>query len=216
MNMEVSSHAYPFCLAAVMWLFLLLAVGRAERHVSPVQKWGLGLIALGGVFILVGNLPLWSLALSFFPNPSILLMCLVMVSLWTQLTGRRVFRAGEWRAAWAFGAIAGSVLYFHSFLYGPIDLYFFGWDREGVIVCTALLGLSFLVNGNRFGIVFIGVLPAFGMDILESSNGWDYLIDPIYWLLGMGVCLVRGGAWLVRGSRARRISNDAVASVRRR
>jgi hypothetical protein len=203
MNMEAFSLFYVVYLTAVIWLGLLFVVGRKKRQLLPVQKGGLGVIACGSVFILVKGLPLWKLVFSFHPNPSLPLMGLVMIALWKKLTDWTIFRPEEWRAAWIFGAVAGSTLYLHSFVYGPVDLYFFGWDSEPVIVCMAGLGLIFLVNGNRFGILFIAALLAFGMDILESSNGWDYVIDPAYWLIGMGVTLRTGVAWLFRRSRAR-------------
>ncbi|MBP7142495.1 MAG: hypothetical protein KBA71_11355 [Opitutaceae bacterium] len=210
MNREAFSLLYVVYLTAVIWLGLLFVVRGKKRQLLPAQKWGLGLVACGGVFILVKGLPLWTLVFSFYPNPSLPLMGLVMIALWKQMTGWTVFRPEEWRAAWIFGAVAGSTLYLHSFMYGPVDLYFFGWDSEPVIVCTAGFGLIFLVNGNRFGILFIAALLAFGMDILGSANGWDYVIDPAYWLIGMGVTLSKGSAWFVRRSRARWRSRHAL------
>ncbi|HRE83173.1 MAG TPA: hypothetical protein PLN52_19165 [Opitutaceae bacterium] len=197
---------YIIYLIALIWLGLLYAVSgrrRGRRPVSVLQKWGLGLVAAGSVFVLVKGLPLWTMVFSFYPNPSLPLMCLVMIALWKQLTGHTLFRAEEWRAAWIFGAVAGTTLYLHSFLYGPVDLYFFGWDSEPVVACTVGFGLVFLANGNRFGILFIVALLAFGIDTLESANGWDYLIDPAYWMVGLGITATKGTGWLLRRWRSR-------------
>lgn len=201
---------YIVYLIAVIWLGLLYAVGgRGRRPVSLLQKWGLGLVAVGSMFPLVKELPLWTMVFSFYPNPSLPLICLVMIALWKQLTGHVLFRAEEWRAAWIFGAVAGTTLYLHSFLYGPVDLYFFGWDSEPVIVCAVSFGLIFLANGNRFGILFIVALLAFGIDTLESANGWDYLIDPAYWIIGLGVTTTKGLSWWLRRWRERTRETEA-------
>lgn len=195
---------YIVYLIAVIWLGLLYTLrGRGRRPLSLLQKSGLGLVAAASMFVLVKDLPLWTMVFSFYPNPSLPLMCLVAIALWKQLTGHTLFRSEEWRAAWIFGAVAGTTLYLHSFLYGPVDLYFFGWDSEPVIVCTVSFGLVFLANGNRFGILFIVALLAFGIDTLESANGWDYLIDPAYWMIGVAVTATKGMSWWFGRWRAR-------------
>lgn len=212
MNFDPLQLFYAVYVVAVVWLGLLWAAAKKKgRALSVLQRLGVGLVAAGSLLIMVDGLPLWSAVFSLYPNPSLLLVGMVTVALWKRLTGISLFRPEEWRAGWLFGAVGGCTLYLHSMVHGPYDLYFFGWDRETVIACTAGLGVVFLVNGNRFGILFIAALLAFGADILESANGWDYLIDPAYWLIGTTITTIHGFSWLIRQVRSRWRARDALA-----
>ena len=82
-------------------------------------------------------------------------------------------------------------------LFGSLDLYYWGWDREGAGWCLAALAVVFLARGNRFGVLLLAALLAHGVDALESANCWDYVIDPFYWLIGVGVTATRSVAWFL-------------------
>jgi hypothetical protein len=83
----------------------------------------------------------------------------------------------------------GSVLYFHPHLPGGLDLYFAGWDRP--VFTLGLVGVTILLlaRGSRLGVVGLLSLIASALGVLESSNGWDYVVDPFFWLIGVGICL---------------------------
>jgi hypothetical protein len=89
-----------------------------------------------------------------------------------------------------FGACVGSVLYLHPLCFGTIDLYYWGWDREGPWAIGAL-AIAFLACGNRLGVLLLLALIAFAVDVLESTNCWDYIIDPFFWLISVTVVITR-------------------------
>ena len=42
-----------------------------------------------------------------------------------------------------------------------------------------------MLRNNAFGIVLLAAGGFWQLGCLESDNAWDYLIDPIYWLLSI-------------------------------
>ena len=71
------------------------------------------------------------------------------------------------------------------------------------------LAVLALVGGLRAGLLLVAALAALGLEALESRNAWDYVIDPFYWLLSLGML----GAILLRSVRRRRTSGAAVAGL---
>lgn len=192
------------CLAAV-WLVLLWAAQRfkfaARGLVVPlVAGVGAGLLLM----IPVDGAPLWNWVFSFCPNPSLPLLGIIGIALCGRLwPALRVCSAADWRALWIFGAVAGSVLYLHPFFYETPDLYYWGWHEPVAAWVIAGLAVLFLCWGNRLGVIFIGALVAYSLELLESHNGWDYVVDPIYWIASCAVVMRQSvQAWLERRTAA--------------
>ncbi|MEY4940642.1 MAG: hypothetical protein RIQ93_2377 [Verrucomicrobiota bacterium] len=205
MNLPLVSIFYVLVWLAAGWLALLCLgdrlrgkSARARRVLLPA----LGAIMLLFLLVPVGGLPGWSRAFSFWTNPSLPLLGLIAVALWHRLTPVRVFRSEDWRGAWIFGAVAGFVLYIPPLVGGTIDLYFWGWDSRVAILGLTGLTVAFVAAGRRMGVLILGSLMAYSIDALESRNGWDYLIDPVYWMISLGWLGARGiRLGLGRGSR---------------
>lgn len=182
--------------AATIWLGLLWAGSRFEvvgRSVGVKLGCGIGSVLL--LFCPAAGLPLWKWAFSFCPNPSLPLCGIVCGALWRPLFGRPVLTTADWRAAWVFGAAAGSALYFQPFFFDATDLYFWGWQDDLAVWVTAALAVLFLCWGNRLGVLFIAALAARESQALESHNGWDYVVDPFYWLVASGVVATQTTRW---------------------
>lgn len=187
------------CLAAV-WLALLWL---AQRLGCNRRRGAVRLVAgAGAAFLLitpVAGAPLWNWAFSFCPNPSLPLLAIIGIALCTRLWPIRVWSAADWRAMWVFGAAAGCVLYLHPFFYETPDLYYWGWNEPVAAWVIAGLAVLLLGWGNRLGLIFIAALVAFEFELLESHNGWDYVVDPFYWIASCAVLLkLSGQAWLER------------------
>ena len=60
-----------------------------------------------------------------------------------------------------------------------IDSYAWGWEPF-LPLSIALIAALLLLRGNRFGIILLLPLAGFLIDLQESSNFWDALIDPFY------------------------------------
>jgi hypothetical protein len=95
---------------------------------------------------------------------------------------RTLFSKADWTAAWAFGAIAGVVLYPMALGWGRFDPYKWGWRFSPLFVVSAVLTAALVWKQNRFGILLLLAVAACHLHLLESSNCWDYLLDPVYCL----------------------------------
>ena len=86
----------------------------------------------------------------------------------------------------------GSVLYPLALGLGKFDPYGLGWGSTGFFAVTALVTIVLLWRENRFGILLFFSIAAYDLRCLESTNFWDYLVDPLYWLLSLCVLSVAG------------------------
>ncbi len=178
--------------AAMLWLSVLWFAARCRMKACSKVKAGFGIMTALMLFIPIGGLPVWSWAFSFCPNPSLPLLGAVCAALWQRLCGIAIFKPADWSAIWCFGGIAGTVLYLHPILLPALDLYYWGWHPEVAIWSIAVAALLVLAFGNRLGVLLVAALLAYGLGALESHNSWDYVIDPLYWLVSLGFGLARG------------------------
>jgi hypothetical protein len=188
---------YALVAIATLWLALLWLTRVKLTRRTRIATFLIGVVTIWMLFVPLGGLPLWSRAFSFFPNPSFPLLGLVCAALWRRLLGTPCFKPEDWRAVWIFGALAGSVLYLHPMLFGSLDLYYWGWHRESAAWMLAVLAVLTLGWGSRLGVLFVAALLGYSVNALESQNCWDYLMDPIYWLISVAVVGIRGCGWVV-------------------
>jgi hypothetical protein len=202
---------YVAALVLVLWLFLLAATRSQRKTLS--FKLGLGGAAVLAAFLPLNGLPLWRVVFAMWGNPSIPLCALVASSVIQHLWGVTLLAARERLALWFFGAVMGSVLYFHTHLPGGLDLYFAGWDRP--VFTLSLVGVTILLlaRGSRLGVVGLLAVIASALGGLESSNSWDYVVDPFFWLIGVGIGLK---AAVKRGRRsvAPKAETESIQAVR--
>jgi hypothetical protein len=82
-----------------------------------------------------------------------------------------------------FGLACGLALYPAALGLGDFDPYVLGWTSPMVMLAAAAVAALLIVRGNRFGYVLLVAGLLWQLDVLESENAWDYLVDPIYFLL---------------------------------
>lgn len=181
----------------LLWTWTRFNLGRRGRWVNV----SFGVAAMLLLFVPFGGRPLWNWAFSFCPNPSLPMLGLVSAALWQHLFGVTVFKPADWRAAWIFGAVAGSLLYLHPMALGGLDLYYWGWHGEVAIYGLAALTLGFLAWGNRLGVLFLAALVAHRLGALESRNCWDYVVDPFYWMASLAMGATHAVGWLMERRR---------------
>lgn len=170
------------------WLLLWWVLQRLWRKPGWVGGVASGVVTLALVlFPWFGyGLPFWSASLT--ANFSVPMAVLLAVGILGRARQVEIFRPRDWHAAWVFGAMASVVLYPSALGLGPqnFDAYALGWPWlfwgqslmlfGGVAVAAAVL----LWRGNRFGYVLLVTLAAYGTGFQESTNLWDYLLDPVF------------------------------------
>ncbi len=187
----------------VVWAIVIGAVVRSIQvgmnstglsHAGP--RW-LPLVAGALAIVPIDGLPLARWLHSFNANFSIPLSILLLdfgISplLRKPLLNRRATLTAIW-----FGCTCGLLLYPLSLGLGSFDPYELGWKSPGVAAAAAMCGGVLLLQKNTFGAVLLVAGAAWQIGCLESDNAWDYLIDPVYWLLStINVAAVMIG-WLV-------------------
>ena len=186
---------------AALWLILLWCARVKPGRSTPILAAAIGVATVGLLFIPIGGLPLWSRIFGFFANPSLPLVGIVCAALWRRLFGVPVLTRTDWTTLWFFGAIGGTALYLHPMMLGGVDLYYWGWDRSVTVITFASIAVFLLARGQRVGVLMLVALVAYGLNALESQNSWDYIMDPIYWLISIVVVAVRLGVRTMRFAR---------------
>ncbi|MCF7729590.1 MAG: hypothetical protein K9M81_04390 [Chthoniobacterales bacterium] len=116
---------------------------------------------------------------------SLPLVGLLLVLMIERLFSCTLFSHWEWRTTWIFGILSSLILYPAALGLGPIDPYCWGWENKFFLIAIATLTFFLLVTKNRFAILMLLALAAFDFQLQETTNLWDYLIDPIYALLAL-------------------------------
>jgi hypothetical protein len=102
------------------------------------------------------------------------------------------------RLRWAI-VLGGLVLYPTALGLGNVDMYALGWRPAEL---TALLTVA-LMWGYRRGEgwvwLVLAALIAYNLQLLSSTNLWDYLLDPWLWLWAVALELRHGFAYWRRG-----------------
>ncbi|MCA9284810.1 MAG: exo-alpha-sialidase [Phycisphaerales bacterium] len=81
-----------------------------------------------------------------------------------------------------------------------IDTYALGWRPWVLLLFVAVAGVVIRVRSARGVCLAIGAAApiAYAMGLLESDNLWDYLVDPMLLMFGVGSCLATLAVWSFR------------------
>lgn len=172
------------------WLVLLLCV----QHLIGL-RWTIfrgwsalivpAAVALGILFIPIDGMVVARWVASISASFSVPLIGLLAIAAWERAFARQVLERRERDTAWVFGAFAGLMLYPFALGVGSIDPYEWGWYRSPLFVMVGLLTGWLIWTRNRFGILLLAAIVAFHLRLGESSNYWDYLVDPVYWFASL-------------------------------
>jgi hypothetical protein len=206
---EIWSAVCP--LLAVMWCLVRIAMSLRVG----LRGWTLLAVACA-IAIVTLLVPVHGLTIARWvaglnANFSVLLTGLLVVSIWERVSEQPLFSQREWNTAWGFGAIGGLALYPMALGLGSFDPYEWGWPFSPLFIVVGVTTAWLLWRQNRFGILLLAAAAAFQLQLLESTNYWDYLLDPIYSLVSLGWC----ARWLAstRTSRTKRYSKTLPRNI---
>ena len=93
-------------------------------------------------------------------------------------------------AVWVAAAVVALILYPLALGWGDWDPYRLGWSSQGFLLGLLIVSLVCWVSKLRLLPLLVALaLLAWSMDVLESTNLWDYLIDPWLALMAIYQCL---------------------------
>lgn len=176
---------YPVAVWAVVLAALArslqIAIGWMPLPLSR-PRW-LPLAIGAAAFVPVAGLPLGRWLHGFNAGFSIPCVALLLDFVTEPLLRRPLFTRDERRTGAWFGLACGLALYPAALGLGGFDPYELGWRSPGVAAAAAVAGALLALRNNAFGIVLLVAGGLWQAGCLESDNAWDYLIDPVYWLL---------------------------------
>ena len=203
--------------AVCPWLALVWCLQRVAGLIVPsLRGWALLAVA-GAIAVVVLLVPVQGLVMARWvaglnANFSIPLTVILAVIVWERIFERSLLAEREWTTAWGFGAIGGLALYPMALGFRSFDPYEWGWPFSPLFVVIGALTVLLIWKQNRFGFLLVLAAVAFQLRLLESTNYWDYLLDPIYSLVSI-VWLAGGFVTSMRSSRTKRYSKTLPPNI---
>lgn len=112
---------------------------------------------------------------------SVTLILLACVGLMRRLRGFPVMAGAESRSVFVVVALAALLLYPAALGWGDIDTYRSGFGSPVMLLVLLVLSVAFWLQGLRLLPMLVSAaLLAWALGLMESTNLWDYLMDP--WL----------------------------------
>ncbi|RTK96402.1 MAG: hypothetical protein EKK64_04145 [Neisseriaceae bacterium] len=88
--------------------------------------------------------------------------------------------------------VLGGVLYLSAFGFISLDVYSFGYI-ENAFSLSAFVAIIFvlLILNLTLGYVWLIAFIGYYFHLLESHNLWDYMFDPIFWMVMLSVFITK-------------------------
>lgn len=172
----------------------LVATVAASRGLHRRAVAGIAAIAFGAAFVPIGGLNAAAYALGF-PGP-LSAATLVMAAQWPLRTLGAGSRVGPSTVFLSCIAISGLVLYPAAAGFVAFDVYDLGFRGLAIpALMTALVVTGWLSGANDVPIwvAVAALLYLFGA--YASVNLWDYLIDPVAFVVALIALAVRAWRW---------------------
>jgi hypothetical protein len=187
-----------------MLLFVVLAAMVRVTGARRMPVWANRLalfLSLAAVWIPIHGLPLHRWVAGVVPGFSIPLLALMLHAALRGLGREGFLRALDLRSLGSFVMVAGVIFYPLALGWGSWDPYALGWGSGVLFGMGAALSALLLVRRIRLGWVLMAAILAWHLQALESTNYWDYLLDPLLFLLSPVLVL-----WKARGGKPRPVT----------
>lgn len=174
--------------SAGLLVFIAAAALSQIVRLNPVTRIAIGLLAIAAALLIpISTRSAFDWIVSAVERPSAPGLLLLVLFAISATTGRRFENSGEFRFGTAMLVLAGALLYPGAIGFLNYDTYILGYSGYVLPLMLALL-LAYALYRRYFFVVatlniaILGFLLAAG----RSLNLWDYVIDPLAWLLAIG------------------------------
>ena len=187
------NHSAPTWMMSFVPVILLTwyALGWWFRDQRFCPRWqlqcALALASVGVAVLPLSGLPVGNWFAAFVPGLSLPMLAFLADGINRHAGGPDWFPANQRPTIFIFVVAVGFTLYPSALGWGHFDVYTLGWNFSALTVAMGALSLVLLWRGNRFSLVLAAALLAWQLGLLESRNLWDYLVDPILFLLSAAV-----------------------------
>ncbi len=175
---QISAYLGPALLLA--WLFSIIY---SRRYANGIRILIVILAAALIAVIPVKGMAVYTYMRGITGDLSIITLILLGAAVVFRLSGKQIIPERSRHLILAAITATGLVLYPMSLGATAFDLYSSGY--EGWVLAVALLASGLAACWRRQFIivaVVIATISAFNIEIMESRNLWDYLIDPFIWI----------------------------------
>ncbi len=207
-----------WCYPIIFWgLIACLLVKLAQLCVADKGPRWLPLIGVAVTLIPIQGMPFGRFLHGITSGFSIPSFVLLLSVLWTAHTGRPLLSNSTRTTVCVAGAVFGITLYPMAIGLGTFDPYVFGWSSDGMTMLLMLVTSVFLWKNSAFGYVLLLTAAAWQIGLLESTNIWDYVVDPAYFLSSLVVLIAHAVRAKIAGHRRRALDKrtTTVESLRR-
>ena len=175
------------------------AVALGGRH------WRLaGFMAAAAAWVPVGGIPLAGYLRGVFGDLSVTTMLLLGAALLGRVSGRRVLDGPERVALLGWSVAAGLALYPLTLGLTRWDPYELGFRPRMLLLVVAALVIGLWRRRRGAALVLAAGVAGYDLQILESPNLWDYLVDPGLTVWAAGALAARSRAGRGAGAAIRR------------
>lgn len=168
-----------------------------------VARWVKWLVA--GCFVILwlpvgaAHLPLLAYVRGISSDLSVTLVALACMGLSGHLFGTPFIARRERMALNGAVAVTAVLLYPAALGWGDWDAYRLGWGSLGLWSALLALSLMFWIRKFRLLPLLVGLaLLAWSAGLMESTNLWDYLVDPWLAIAALFQCMKAGARGLLR------------------
>jgi len=187
--MQVFTTFIPLLSCSLLIVFLMM---RLTQHLdlSFRSKLVLLLLTIGLSFIRIEQFSVAGYIRGVVADLSITTTLMLIVACYSFLFQRAVIHTEERVVAGFLLCGGGILLYPMSLGWGNFDPYYYGYYPT--LLGTLLSALVLITLFKEFYLIMICLLAAllaYSFRILDSSNLWDYLIDPLAMLYGLSILL---------------------------
>ncbi len=171
------SFVFLFLLMMALCQKSMMILGKSPK------RWGhtLAMASVSGLLVIlpIGGLSVGRWLVSLYANPSIPMTALLFS--WIMKTSFKIeiLDHSAIQTCRFFSLVAGAALYPMALGIGTVDPYSAGWHFSWLFVILLVITLVLVFFNNRFSMVLLAAILAYNLRLLESSNLWDYLVDPV-------------------------------------
>ena len=185
------SHTAPTWIMSFVPVILLtwLMLGWLLRGQRFCPRWqcqcALAVVSVGVAVLPLGGLPVGGWFAGFVPGLSLPMLALLVDGINRRAGGPDWLPSPQRLTVFVFATLAGLALYPSALGWGRFDVFTLGWNFSVLTVVVSALTIWFIWRGNRFNLVLVMALLAWQLGLMESRNLWDYLVDPVLFLLSV-------------------------------
>jgi hypothetical protein len=179
------SASAPLTALSMLLLSLALATVLLPLNRLP-PAWRLAMLVVIAALVLlpVSNYPGWYYVRSIFGDPSVTALLFYIALLLQQYFSLPLYRPTEWVVLrWLLIAMT-ALLYPFALGLTMFDSYSLGYSNPWLLALVFIISLFCWLRSYYFlALIITAAVVAHSLQLLESRNLWDYLIDPLFLLV---------------------------------